>query len=374
MKFIKILVLLFFGIYRLHAQDTTSKEVGDFELMVYGDVYYAWDSNEPIDNQKQYVTQAVRHNEFNINLAALKVAYDTHIIRSNITIQTGTYPITNYAEPNPLGQIINEANIGVKIGENTWIDMGVMSGHFGYESAFSLDNELYTQALVTEYTPYYQTGIQFSTQFRENIAFRAVVVNGWQNIFEAEPIPGTGFNTAKSFGLAVDYSLNEKLSFGYGNYFGNEGNETTGKKYRFHNNLIGQYVGNSFSSILSLDLTAQELLTSNKNSTVLFITWINKFDLTDYLSIGARYEYVADPDQILFTTIAPGFQTNIITASLNYYSTKNSVFKIELKQYYGEENIWTTGKDIEDANNNFMINAGLAIRINHFSHDDQYDM
>ena len=337
-------------------QGEPESEEGDFSLSVYGDSYFAWDSNKPIGNQKQYVTQAVRHNEFNINLAAVKVSYDTHQVRSNITIQTGTYPLTNYNEPNALGQLINEANIGVKIGEQSWIDIGVMSGHFGYESAFSLDNELYTQALVTEYTPYYQTGIQFSTMLAKDVALRAVVINGWQNIFET--------NNAKSFGLAVDYHWNEQFSFGYGNYFGNEGNDVTGKKYRFHNNLVSRMKLEKFTSTISLDLTAQELLTSSKKSTVLFITWINKFDLTDYLSIGARYEYVEDPDQILFETIAPGFQTNVISASINYHPRENAAFKIELKQYYGEENIWTAGEE-PVSNNNFMINAGLAIRINH---------
>ncbi len=355
------ILLMFCQFNSLYAQR------GDFILSVYADTYYSWDNSEPVDGWKQYVTQAARHNEFNINLTAFTVTYDDENLRGTITLQTGTYPFRNYAEPNPLGQIINEANIGFKIGEKNWIDMGVMGGHFGYESAFSLDNELYTQALVTEYTPYYQTGIQLSSQIRENLTLRAVVVNGWQNIFEGEPISGTGFNKSKSVGIAADYQYRDNIMFGYGNYAGNEGNETTGKKYRFHNNFVASYSGSSFSSALSVDWTRQELLTANKKGNVLFITWINKFDIKDFLSIGARYEYVADRDQILFSTIAPGFQTNIISGSINFYTSDHSAFKLELKQYYGEENIWTNGSQ-PVSNNNFMITGGFAIRINHITH------
>lgn len=325
----------------------------NFNFSAYVDAYYAYDFNEPDFQQKQYVTQAARHNEFNINLALIKVAYEADKFRGNLALQTGTYPSINYAEPTELAQMINEANVGIRIGEKSWIDAGVLGGHFGYESVFSLDNELYTQALATEYTPYFQTGIQFSTELNESLSFRAVVLNGWQNIYET--------NDAKSFGMAVDYVVNENISFSYGNYFGNEGDDLSGVKFRIHNNAYVSYAKDKISSTAVIDITSQERFNSQDNGTVLFLTWVNKMTLSELWSVGARFEYVSDRDQILFTTLAPEFQTSSITASLNYSPLPNVAFKVEGRLFIGSEEIWRSANKIAD--NTFMFNTGLAIRI-----------
>lgn len=326
----------------------------DLRFSAYVDGYYSYDFSQPSDHQKQYVTQAARHNEFNLNLGMLKVSYDNGDVRGNVGLQTGTYPATNYAgEPTVLAQLINQANAGIRVWGKSWIDMGVLGGHFGYESVFSLRNELYTQALATEYTPYYQMGVQFSSQLSGSLAFRAVVVNGWQNIYET--------NTAKSYGIGLDYRVSESFSVSYGNYFGNEGDDLTGKKYRVHNNAYASYSGNALKSTVVVDHTQQELFTSGQRGQVLFITWINLFSISEKLGLGARYEYVSDQDNILFTTVFPGFQTQIVSASLNYSVMKNAVLKAEGKYYFGQEDIWQGQKGI--ANENVMINVGLAVSL-----------
>ena len=344
--FILLSFILSFGIIK--------GQESNFNFSAYVDAYYAYDFSEPDSQQKQYVTQAARHNEFNINMALVKAAYKADKFRGNLALQTGTYPSINYAaEPTELAQMINEANVGIRIGENSWIDAGVLGGHFGYEGVFSLDNELYTQALATEYTPYFQTGIQFSTELNESLSFRAVLLNGWQNIYET--------NDAKSFGMGVDYVVNDKISFSYGNYFGNEGDDVSGVKFRIHNNTYVSYASDKISSTAIIDITSQERFNSQDNGTVFFFTWVNKLTLSESWGVGARFEYVSDPDQVLFTTAAPKFQTSSVTSSLNYSPVPNVSFKIEGRLFIGNEEIWRSSERIAD--NTFMINTGLAIRI-----------
>ena len=339
-------VLILFTQFPMLAQED------GFRFSGYLDTYYAYDFGKPANHQKQYVTQAARHNEFNINLALIKATYTSDRIRGNLALQTGTYPSVNYAEPTPLAQMINEANVGFRLGRSIWIDAGVMGGHFGYESVFTMDNEVYTQALATEYTPYFQTGIQVTAQVTEDLSVKAVVLNGWQNIYET--------NDAKALGLGVNYNVSENLTVSYGNFLGDEGNDIVGKKVRFHNNAYASYVLGELKTTLVVDLTRQELFNSTANGSTFFLTWVNGYRFTDLFSAGFRYEYVSDPDEILFSTIAPGFHTNIVTLSGNYSPFENLVVKIEAKSYFGKEDIWTSGPDI--GNSTFMINTGIAIR------------
>jgi hypothetical protein len=345
--------ILVFMVFGLKGQETETH----FTFSGYMDVYYAYDFNEPADGQKQYVTQTARHNEFNLNMGLLKASYDDGKLRANFGLHTGTYPSTNYAAEPVLAQLIHEANFGIRLGENTWIDMGIMGGHFGYENVLSIDNEMYTHALVTEYTPYYQTGIQLTHELTHKLIFRATVINGWQNIFET--------NDAKSVGIDIDYWINDNLLVSYGNYFGNEGDggEVIGRKYRFHNNLHASYTAGKLVSTIIFDITRQELINvEDEIGQVIFVTWINGYSITDHWKAGLRYEYVADEDEILFSTLAPGFQTHIITGGINYYPKPNAAIRAELKSYWGEEDIWTSGNEISSSN--LMINLGMSLKVN----------
>lgn len=325
--------------FSLKSQDSLS-------FSFYLDTYYSYDFSDPDGNQRQYVTQVGRHNEFNVNLAMLKTSYQSDILRGNLAFQTGTYPLLNYAEPTVLGQLLNEANVGVKVGKNSWVDVGIMGGHFGYESALSIRNELYSQALATEYTPYYQMGVQYSTQFSEKLSFRAVVINGWQNIYET--------NDAKAVGVAVDYVLNDQISLGYGNFMGREpaGGDD---EFRFHNNFVATYEKDEFNGAASIDITFQE--TGNINTSAFFLTLIGQYRLREKTSVSGRYEFVSDDRNILIPA-AGSFQTHIITSSYNYFIRENIVFRVEGKLYFGNQAIWNGDGSTF---NNQVISTGLAI-------------
>jgi hypothetical protein len=317
----------------------------------YLDFYFAYDFAEPDNNQRQYVTQAARHDEFNFNLALLRADFEDDNFRATLALQAGTYPLINYAEPTVLGQIINQANIGVRVGQNSWIDVGIMGGHFGYESFRTIDNEVYTQALVTEYTPYYQTGIQYSNQLSEAVTVRAVVVNGWQNIYET--------NNAKAFGLAVDYSLSENIVLGYGNYFGNEPGviDPDIDETRLHNSIYGKYEQDAFSIMANLDITIQNSESAVEYDPVVFATVTGLYRLSEKVNFGGRYEFVADNSGIL---IAPGFSSNILTGSFNYSIFPNTMARAEARLFFGDEPIWNV--DNGSQFNNQVLSFSLATK------------
>ncbi len=345
-----ILILVFFSISELKAQETT--ELSKIKFSGYLDVYYTYDFHQPEDpNQRQYVTQLANHNEFNINLAVLRAQYQSENIRSTIALQSGTYPLYNYAEPTVLGQILNEAKVGVRVGKSSWIDVGILPGHFGYESAFSFNNELYSQALATEYTPYYQTGVQYTNDINEKITIRGVIINGWQNIYET--------NDAKAFGTAIDFAFSENLTLSYGNFFGNEpfGNED---EFRMHHNFYIAYTENKLDLIGIADLTFQnpdDLL----STPVHFYTFIGEYNFTDDFSLAGRFENVRDERGVLLAS--NDYQTNILTFSGNYRIYEYIKVRAEFRSFFGNEAIWFGSNGDKSPESNQVVSIGLSINL-----------
>ncbi|MEP4534763.1 MAG: outer membrane beta-barrel protein [Cyclobacteriaceae bacterium] len=318
----------------------------------YLDTYYGYDFSSPAANQRLYVTQYDRHNEFNINHAWIKARYEQGKIRSELALQLGTYPINNYgAEPDPLYRLIHSAYVGYRLSENSWVDVGVMGGHFGYESALAIDRELLSPALATEYTPYYQTGVQYSWDISGATQFRAVVLNGWQNMAET--------NSHKSVGLALDHQLSDNFFLSYGNYYGNEKSGPGSKETRFHNNLIASYSVNRFALTGVADLTRQDAVGSVRN--VLFLTGIASLELGEKARLAARYEYVSDEDRILINSVSPPLSLHVWSLAMEYRPEANVSFKLEPKLYKStKDNFGRAGERVSDA---FALNAGLAIRL-----------
>lgn len=344
-KVLQVCLLLTVSL-QIQAQDQ------QLSFSAYIDTYYGYDFSSPSANQRLYVTQYDRHNEFNINHAWIKARYEQGKIRSELALQLGTYPINNYgAEPDPLYRLIHSAYVGYKLGENSWIDVGVMGGHFGYESALAIDRELLSPALATEYTPYYQTGIQYSWDISEATQFRAVVLNGWQNMAET--------NSHKSVGLALDHQLRDNFFVSYGNYYGNEKSGPGSKEMRFHNNFIVSYSANRFALTGVADLTRQDSVGTVRN--VLFLTGIASLELGEKARLAARYEYVSDEDRILINSVSSPLDLHVVSLAVEYRPEANVSFKLEPKVYNStKDNFGRAGERVSNA---IVLNAGLAIRL-----------
>lgn len=345
-----ILSFLIFTSSNVSAQDSSR-----FDFSAYLDLYYAYDISRPFDNQRFVVAQYDRHNEFNLNHGILKGTYSGTKTRASLGLHTGTYVTNNYSgEPNDFTRMIFEAYGGIKTGSNSWLDIGIFGGHFGYESALAIERELYSPSLGTEYTPYYQTGVRWSTKLSEQTSLRVVVLNGWQNIAET--------NSDKSFGFALDHEINEQISVSYGNYFGNEAPDEFDSRVRFHNNLIFTIKPTDGLSIAAIgDFTSQQLINSDVETQALFVTLIASTQLQHDLSLAARYEYVKDENGLLISGRIESFEANIISTALTYQPQPNVSVKFEPKLYLGSENLFSGEDGVgQDA---WVFSLGLMAKI-----------
>ncbi|WP_339787862.1 outer membrane beta-barrel protein [uncultured Imperialibacter sp.] len=337
---------------QLHAQDSDRQ----FTFSGFADVYYAYDFNKPLNNSRQYVTQAARHNEFNLNWGYLLAEYSAKRVRSSFGLQTGTYVQYNYAaEPNDLTRMIYQANAGVKIKEGIWVDAGIITPHTGYEGVASIDNEIYTRALGTEYTPYYLTGVKLSAAMNDKLDFTAVVVNGWQIIAET--------NNAKSVGVNLQYRPTDELTLSYGNLIGNEQPGFVGRRKvrNYHNAWIKYAFNAKFHAVASFDYGAQELVGSDDSGNFVIAMLIAEYKISDKLAIGGRVENMRDDDEILVNTSGRGFNlsTYSVTGSLNV--ADNAKLRVEAK-YGSDANAIFLSQDATTHDDFFLLVGSLAMR------------
>ena len=361
MKIIFFVLLLFISLFSFTQTDSNSVAVANNPFTLSGavDVYYAWDFNEPQTKDRQYTTQAARHNEFNLNWGYLLASYNDQKMRGNFGMQTGTYPQFNYAaEPNELTRMIYQANAGIRLHKKIWLDMGILPSHIGYENTLCCLNEIYTRALMAENSPFYSTGVQLSIAVSEKLSMSFVGLNGWQNIAET--------NNSKSVGMNLNYNTG-KLILNYSNYYGNEGSRNigglyVGQKMRFFNHSYLRYnFTDKFHAVVSLDYGMQELLDTNKTGNWYTGMFIMQYKFNEKLAVATRIEQFIDKNQIVVSSgTKNGFQTSGGSLNFDYSPFEFCMLRLEARYYSSKDFVFTAGNWA--SKDNFLLASGLVVK------------
>ncbi len=301
------------------------------------DTYFAWDTNHPSENKRPFTTQAVRHNEPNINLAFLGMKLEEKTYRGRLAIQGGNSVEANtLSESNDL-KYIQESVIGKKIGDKTWLDGGIYLGHIGAESWISKDNWTYTRSMNLDYVPYYATGLRLSHEKDERQSFQLHLMNGWQNIRED--------NQAKAIGFQF-VNKGKELTFTYNNFLGDEEvtpSEKTGKfrpRFRGYHNFIFKWE----DYLLAVDFGHEAQKENDGTNLMWAMSFTSRKVLNDSQAIASRIEYYNDPHGINVQT--PGnMNFEVMSASVNFDQNigTNILWRSEIKGYTSREKIFPEG-------------------------------
>lgn len=271
------------------------------------DGQYAYDFNTPTSGDRSYTTQPSRHNEFNVNLAYIGAKYETTKIRARLAMQAGTSVQSNYsAEPTNgtvsgpnLSRHLQEARVGYRLGEKTWVDAGVFFSHVGVETWISKDNMVLTKSLTADYSPYYLSGVKLTHQLGDRLTGQLLVTNGWQNISEN--------NTDKNVGASLEYSFNF-VSIAYNTMIGNEvspalsGIARKGEARHFHDLVVRSKGLENWEWAAQVDTGFQRKMDSDKQSNWYGTTLMARYKLNERQKISARLEHFRDDDQIVIVT------------------------------------------------------------------------
>ncbi len=310
------------------AQDSSKLQL-DFSGFL--DVYYA--AQEGPVNTDNIAFNHSRKNELNLNLAivSLKASHDRY--RANVGLMTGTYAQYNLAhEPNELRHIW-EANAGLRLADNLWLDAGIFGSHLGFESAISMDNPTLTRSLVAENSPYYLSGVNLSYSPNEKWSFLVNLSNGWQIIQEN--------NSTKAIGTQIQFKPTEKITLNSSTFIGEEPDLYGAQNLRWFHNFYGDFlIGDKIRLIVGFDYGQQQDEFDIPGGPSNPREWLGQAAILQYrfnerLATAVRQEYYADPDGVIIG--GDVLQSYSLNFDLNV--TDNAMFRIEGKYRFGTETL-----------------------------------
>ncbi len=332
----KILTLLIATLtYGVAISQTDSTTVDSFNvkgLSIYGgvDVYYLYDLNEPESkNRPGFEYSHTRHNQFSVNTGVLGFNYEANKVRSNFGIVFGDYAMSNLSA-EPLGyQNLYEANVGVKIIDRLWFDVGIFESHIGTESALSWKNHTLTRSIVANSSPYFETGAKLTYNTKnEKWLFSALALNGWQNIKDN--------NENKAFGSQISFMPKDGMTINYSGFVGNPYNDDSTNATRVFNDFYVMFdVADSTFITFQFDYGIEE------GQDWYGFTFIAKQMFSERYSMVGRVEYFQDYNELIYVTGTPnGFDLAALSIGMGYKVTNNVLFRTEAKMLFSADDIF----------------------------------
>ena len=357
----------FFGFYAMAiGNDTTGIKIGSrLTLIGFVDSYYAYDFNQTTHSERGILANGgspfyshTNHNQISINNILLGARYNSDWLRANVILHAGTYVQKNYAAEPDYAKYIYEANAGIRLVKNLWIDAGVFTSHIGLESALSLDNIVLTRSLSAENTPYYLSGakITYETENKKWL-FCGLVLNGWQTIQSFQ-------RPQKAFGTQIQFRPSDKLLINSSTFIGPapiafvdaNGNSTNlkGGDYlqRFLHNLYATWqVSDQWMLAAAFDLGLQQKTTADPSMNVWYNpTFWAKVKLNSHWSINGRLEHYNDKYGIIIPTGTPNhFQATGYSLGLDYSPIEMVALRIEGRSIYTTDLVFVN-----------QVNGGLS--------------
>jgi hypothetical protein len=353
-----IAIFFAFGLAsQLKAQDTT--HVGKLTISGYVELYDSYDFNKPADhNRPPFVYSYNRTNEVNLNLGFIKAAYTNDRVRANLAIMAGTYTNANLAaEPGVLKNIY-EANAGIKLAAKAdlWLDAGIFASHIGYESAVGKDSWAATRDIVSDNTPYYESGVKLTYNTPDNkFTATALYLNGWQRIQRQD-----GNNTPAG-GVQLVWRPTANLTLNYSNYLGSEGADSVGVRRFYHNFYVTAQVSSKLGVTAGIDYgTQQKSKTDHNTNHILAPVIVARYLFDPQWALAGRLEYYQDKNGILIATGTPdGFQTKGYSLNIDYMPVGNAVIRLEGKTYHSKDAIFVNGRSF--SNNSPLLTIAIGV-------------
>ena len=343
----------------IHHPNVLKQVTDHLTISGYIETYYGYDFSNPDNHSRPgFVYSHNRHNEVNLNLGFIKVAYATEKVRANLALMTGTYTNANLAaEPGVLKNIF-EANVGAKISKkkNIWIDAGIFASHIGFESAIGKDCWNLTRSILADNSPYYESGAKISyTSDNKKWFVSGLVLNGWQRI---QRVDG---NNTPAFGHQFTYKPTSKITLNSSSFVGSNTPDSSRQMRYFHNLYAVFQLHEKFGIILGFDIGVQQKSKNNNNYNTWYASIIQaRYNVSSKSTIATRLEYYSDVNGVIIPTgTLHGFKTYGYSLNLDYKIAENVIWRMEGKSFSSTDKIFIL--DNKPNNNNYVLTTSLAI-------------
>ena len=319
-------------------------------LMV--DTYYGYAFNRPADHTVFPTTTAPRHNEFNLNLAllGLEVTEYEHLFGkllfqagNYVDAITGTDATTARGAYSSLGGLrhVQQAYAGhhfpVLSGLN--LVMGLFPAYIGLDSYIPQENWNYTHNLLSDFTPYYLSGLMAQLYPTPDLKTELWLVNGWQSL------------SKHGEGLGVGYSVNwrphDRLSLTHNGLSGQFEADQTRTRLYTDTTLQWKYAERPWPGVRHLAIACAVdagYNTASANPGGPGATWLggaallHRFELDDRWAATLRTSVYHDP-QHLVALAPPGgarlapepLTAGELTATLDYRPSPWMLYRLEVR-------------------------------------------
>jgi len=350
------LLLTFFTSFA--QQEKSIQKDSTLKFSGYAEFYYTVSKNHP-KLKPSFIYNHKRNNQLALNLAVVSANYNDKETRANLSVMAGDYAQFNYEEEPDWAKFIYEANIGVLLSKkrNIWIDAGIFPSHIGFETPIANDCWSASRSIVSENSPYYETGIRLSGNSTNKKSSLAIYyLNGWQKIIKPDNI------SSPSFGLQYTFTPNDYLTFNYSNFIGRCQPDSL-KSLRFYNDFYLKWIASqNWGIIIGFDFGTDSYALDKRG------WWFAPILMTQYKfnqknSIAIRTEYFHDQDQIMIKNVAID-NSPILGCSLNYdYSlSQKSLLRIEYKNYTSKNRVFENSSGGFDNKQNYL-NVGFSFKL-----------
>lgn len=262
------------------------------------DVYFAYDLDRPPDHRRPaFLYSFGRANGAAVNLGLLDARYERGPIRASLGLMGGTFAQDNQGLEEPGMRNLYEAQIGLRLQEGVWVDVGLFPSHVGAESAIGVENLSPTRSLTADNSPYYLAGARLTADLSGRVTLSGLLVNGWQTIQQPPEQPGI------AGGTQLEWRATDTVSLNWGTWVGLQ--QPSGE-IRLFNDLWAGLTLDRLDGIAWFDLGLQGgELWSGANLQ-------GRYWASDLVGLGGRVEYFADPGGII---IAPGGDGVVLTGA-----------------------------------------------------------
>lgn len=340
-----------------HAQQLDSA----ITLSAYAEAYYSFDLSRPDDHLRPgFFYSYNRHNEVNLNIGMIKLAYAKNNVRGNFALMAGTYPQYNLAAEPELLRSVFEANVGVKLSStrNLWLDAGILPSHIGFESAIGKDCWNLTRSILADNTPYYEAGARVSyTSDNGKWYASGLLLNGWQRIARVDG------NNTPAFGTQLTYKPNGNTTLNWSSFVGNVKPDTV-SQLRIFNNLYAQLrLSERLGVIVGCDIGMEQAASGDSSSTWVTPILIPRYKLSAKSYLAARVEYYQDEKGVIIATGTPnGFRTLGYSLNFDHWVSANVLWRIEARSLSSEDKIFADADGVPTTTNTFFT-ASIAVTL-----------
>jgi hypothetical protein len=255
--------------------------------------------------------------------------------------------VGSYSGPD-VARHIQEAVVGVKLGQPLWIDGGIYLSHIGSEGWISRDNLTYSRSLIADYSPYYQSGVRLTWQPSASVTAQLNVVNGWQNISET--------NGDKAIGGRIDWTVNPRATFTVYNLMGDEAPDSVESRMRFFQGVSLKFAPSDKVTILGTIDTGMQDAGDN------YSTWyggslIARIQATPSVEIVGRVERYDDEDQVIIVTgSADAFSATGGSIGMDVTPAPRVLWRTELRALSGTSSVFPD-KNSTSKGNAFLVTS-----------------